>query len=82
MAIHITASGATTVSSAGPRGILITVNTALTGTITTTDQTGVIAVVTNPVAGNAFRYYGLLGATTVNPSATTDITVSILNSKE
>lgn len=78
--IYITASGAATVGNAC-RGILIQVNTALTGTITVADGGTTKAVITNPAVGNTFTYYGFLGAVTVNPSATTDITVSILNTR-
>lgn len=77
---YITASGSTTVA-AGADGLLIQVNTALTGTITLAAGGTTFAVITNPLAGDQFRYNGLrgLGAITVNPSATTDITVSFLN---
>jgi hypothetical protein len=76
--IYITASGATTVGTR-PRGILIQVNTALTGTITVQDGGVTVAVITNPTVGSFYTYYGFSGAVTVNPSATTDISVSILN---
>lgn len=81
---YITASGAVTVvpavaGSAYATGLLITVNAALTGTITVADINGTQAIITNPAAGAAYRYYGLEGTVTVNPSATCDITVSVLN---
>lgn len=75
---HITGTSATLVNS-GSLGILIQVNTGFTGTITVADTNGTQAVVTNPVVGNAFRYYGLTGAVTVTSSATGDITVSSLS---
>jgi len=77
---YITASGSQTVA-AGADGLLIQVNTALTGTITLQVGGVTFAVITNPLAGDQFRYAGLRGqgAITVNPSATTDITVSFLN---
>lgn len=80
MATRITASGQQTISSYAD-GIQITVNTALTGTITVTAGSQTIAVITNPVSGAEYRYGGLHGLTpiTINPSGTTDITVSILN---
>ena len=81
MAKYITASGSQTVASAA-NGLLIQVNTALTGTITLATATGgTFAVITNPLAGNQFRYNGLRGqgAVSIHPSATTDITVSFLN---
>lgn len=75
---HLTAAGAAKVAD-NAYGILITVNTGLTGSITVTDANGTQAVITNPVVGNMFRYFGLTGQVNVNPSATCDITVSILN---
>lgn len=77
---YITASGSQTVATAA-NGLLIQVNTALTGTITLAAGGVTFAVITNPTAGSQFRYNGLRnqGAITVNPSATTDITVSFLN---
>ena len=77
---YITASGSTTVA-AGADGLLVQVNTALTGTITLAAGSTTFAVITNPIAGDQFRYAGLrgAGAITVNPSGTTDITVSFLN---
>lgn len=88
MAKNITGSGATIVAS-NASAIHITVNAALTGTITVTaagsTQYGTasqtIATITNPTVGNAYRYGGLTtqGAISVNPSTTCDITVSILD---
>ena len=75
---YITASGSQTIAS-GAFGILITVNTALTGTITVADAGTTIAVITNPTVGSSYQYYGFNGAITVNPSATCDITVNVLN---
>lgn len=77
---YITASGSATVASAA-NGLLIQVNTALTGTITLAAGGTTFAIITNPTVGSQYRYNGLRnqGAITVNPSATTDITVSFLN---
>lgn len=87
MALNITASGATSIGQAN--AILIQVNAALTGTITVTvdgstqygTSSGTVATITNPTVGSTFRYGGLntLGNVKVNPSTTTDITVSKLN---
>lgn len=87
MAIYITASGAASIGKCN--AILVQVNTALTGTITITNagdstfgtSSGTVAVITNPTVGSEYRYGGLnsLGAISINPSATTDITVSKLN---
>lgn len=76
--LHITDTSVHTVANSS-LGILIQVNTGFTGTITVADSNATQAVATNPVVGNAFRYYGLAGAVTVTSSATGDITVSTLN---
>lgn len=88
MAKNITSSGAVVVASEAG-AIYIQVNAALTGTITVTTagstQYGTaaqtIATITNPTVGSFFKYGGLKGqgAVSVNPSATTDITVTILS---
>lgn len=88
MAKNITASGATVVA-AEAGAIYIQVNAALTGTITVTaagsTQYGTgsqtIATITNPTVGSFFKYGGLKnqGAISVNPSTTTDITVTVLS---
>lgn len=80
--IHITDTAAHNLPPCA--GIRITVNTGFTGTITLVDSAGTTqAVVTNPVVGNSFTYYGLISNTavpaTVTSSATGDITVSILS---
>lgn len=80
--MYITASGAQTITQGTgsySTGMLITVNSALTGTITVADNKGTEAIITNPGVGAAFRYYGLIGTVTVNPSAACDLQVSILN---
>lgn len=77
---YITASGSQTIATTAD-AILVTVNTALTGTITLAAGGVTFAVITNPIAGNGFRYGGLRGqgTITINPSATTDVTVSLIN---
>lgn len=77
---YITASGSQTVAS-GADGLLIQVNTALTGTITLGAGGTTFAVITNPTGGSSFRYNGLRGqgAITVAPNDVCDITVSFLN---
>ena len=87
MALHITGSGATNIGFAD--GILIMVNAALTGTITTTTVASTIdggsassiGVITNPTVGQPYVYRGLRGQGTVavNPSGTCDITVQKLS---
>lgn len=75
--IYITAAATTPIGTT--TGILITVNAALTGTITCSDVRGTFAVITNPTVGSAFRYHGLQGTVTLVTSATCDITVSSAN---
>jgi hypothetical protein len=78
--IYITASGSQPVTTAAT-GILVTVNAALTGTITLQAGSTTFAIITNPTVGSSFRYYGLRGqgAITANPSATCNITISLIN---
>lgn len=74
---YITASGEATLPVTGLRKMIIMVNAALTGTITVTHAAGTtIAVITNPTVGTMYEYWDLVGAITVNPSATCNITVS------
>lgn len=81
--IHITSSGATTVSTSSPRGLRINFNLAFTGTVTITDGTGTVGIVTASAnAPAAWVGYGFQGSVTVNPSTTVDLSVSILNRKE
>lgn len=88
MAQNITASGATDVAqSAG--AIFIQVNKTLSGTITVAvagstqyaTPAATIAIVTDPPVGTQLKYGGLAnqGKITVTPSATTDITVTVLS---
>lgn len=81
--VYITASGSQTVASAAD-GLHIQVNTALVGTVTLQAGGTTFAVITNPLAGNQFRYGGLRnrGAITINPSGATDISVNFINRVE
>ena len=63
----------------GPRGLRITTNNALTGTITVADERGTQAIITNPPVLGAWEGYGFTGITTVTSSNTCDLSVSILN---
>lgn len=84
MAIYITASGAQSIGLA--RAIVVKFNLALTGTVTFTaggsTQYGTAAqtlgIVTNPTANQTYQIGGLQGqgAISINPSGTTDITVT------
>lgn len=76
--IHVTTAATYTISNAA--GIRITVNGALTGTITVADTIGTQAVITNPTVGSEYNYFGFApGAITVVNSATADATVSIFS---
>lgn len=88
MAKNITSSGAVTIAaSAG--AILIQNNKALTGNIVVSvagstqygTPAATIATITDPAVGNIFKYGGLAqqGAISVNPSATCDVTVTVLS---
>lgn len=85
MNTRITASGAATIAFK-PRRTRISVNAALTGTITVTEDvpatptraaaTDTIAVLTNPGVGTVLELTQSQGTLKVNPSTTCDITVS------
>ncbi len=83
MALHITAASATDVA-ADADGILIQNNKALTGTITVATATATIAVITDPTVGTSYRYGGMRGQgkVTITPSATCEITVTILGPRQ
>ena len=80
--IYITASGSQTVATRA-NGLLLQCNAAYaTGTIALAAGGTTFATITGPVAAGAqFRYNGLrsAGAITINPSATCDVTISLLN---
>lgn len=76
--IHVTTAATYTIS--GAAGLRITVNAALTGTITVADTNGTQAVITNPVVGSEYNYFGFApGAVTVINSATADATISVFS---
>lgn len=79
--IYMTAAQAYSVGGPVARGILIQVNTALTGTLTVKDGTTTVGVITNPTVGSQYRYYGFNGLPTVTPSTTCDATVSVLSAR-
>lgn len=80
--IHITDTASHTISTSSPRGIRINFNLATTGTVTVADGIGTQAIITNPtIATPAWEAYGFQGTVTVTSSATTDLTVSVLNNK-
>lgn len=79
---YITASGSTTVATSVD-GLLVQINKGdASATITLAAGGNTFAVIAGPyLSGYQYRYNGLRGqgAITVNPSATTDLTVSFLN---
>ena len=88
MAKNLTAAAAATIATdAG--AILIQNNKALTGNIVVAvagstqynTPAATIATITDPAVGNIFKYGGLAhqGIITVTPSATCDITVTVLS---
>lgn len=77
---HLTAGSAVNLYPQPLKRVRVTVNAALTGTITVSDEVGttgspVVAVITNPGVGNTFEYWGLKSGFCVTPSATCDITI-------
>lgn len=79
---HITAATPGNIFVGPVRRVLITVNAALTGTITVSDENGtsgtpIVAVITNPTVGSQYEYWGFQTGVYVNPSTTCDITVSL-----
>lgn len=79
MVYMTTSATAYTIGGNALRGLLIQVNAALTGTLTVKDGTTTVAVITNPLVGQQYRYYGFAGICTVTPSATCDATASALS---
>ena len=79
MAVNIIDTTPTTIPRCG--AILIQVNNALTGTITVTAGGITQAVITNPIAGNVFRYGNLSGLVpiVITASATPNISVTSLS---
>lgn len=76
--IHVTTAATYILPSCA--GIRITVNTALTGTITVADINGTQAIITNPTVGTEYNYFGFApGAVTVVNSATADATISVFS---
>lgn len=77
---NITTATTTQVISGRVNKAKITVNAALTGTITvidnTTGSTPVVATITNPTVGSSFEYWDFQTGVRITTSATCDITVN------
>lgn len=79
---NYTTSGAKTPLGTQPAAAITTrlqvrFNAALTGNVVVSDSLGTIATITNPIIGNTFEYWDLVGTITINPSTTCDVTVNI-----
>jgi len=76
---YITTATTTQVAGACSK-VVITVNAALTGTITvidgTTGTTANVAIITNPTVGSRFEYTNFTEGVRIVTSATCDITVN------
>lgn len=77
---YITTATTTQVQTGKVKSALITVNAALTGTITVIDgtsgTTGNVAVITNPTVGSSFQYWDFNDGLRVVTSAICDVTVN------
>ncbi len=78
---HITDNTATQVETDRVAKAIITVNKALTGTITVYDATGsattpVMAIITDPTVGTRYEYWSFKNGVKVAASGACDITVS------
>lgn len=78
---HVTTGSAANIAQGRISKAIITVNAALTGTITVSDETStagtpVVAVISNPTVGSKFEYWDFQTGLTVTPSTTCDITVN------
>jgi hypothetical protein len=78
---YITAGQITQCFTGTARKVIITVNTALTGTIGvidgTTGGTPNVAVITNPPTGGFYEYWDFQSGVRISTSAACDITVSV-----
>lgn len=77
---YITAAATTQVHTGKLKKVHITVNGALTGTITVIDgtsgTTADVAVITNPTVGSSYEYWDFEEGLRLVTSATCDITVN------
>lgn len=79
---HVTVTGPVNVSTGHSRKTLIQFNAALTGNVIVSDETStastpIIATITNPTVGSQYEYWDIKNGVTVNPSTTTDFTISV-----
>lgn len=79
---HITAGSAVNLAQNAINKVIVTVNAALTGTITVSDEKGttgspVVGIITNPTVGSRYEYWDFKSGLTITPSTTCEITVNI-----
>lgn len=74
---YITTANTTTVGKV--YGIRVTINKALTGTLTIADGGTTVAVIAATTAAQDKVYYGFTGSVTVVNGSTEDVTISALN---
>lgn len=77
---YITTGATTQVISTPAKRVLITVNIALTGTITVIDgiagTTANVAIITNPTVGSSYEYWDFSQGVRIVTSTTCDICVN------
>lgn len=80
MYIYITTATTTQCYTGKTKKVIVTVNAALTGTITVIDGVGGtvanVAIITNPAVGDQFMYWNLNSGVRIVTSALCDITVN------
>ena len=78
---YITTATTTQVHTGRAKKVLITVNAALTGTITVIDgtagTTANVAIITNPTVGTSYEYWSFANGVRVVTSASCNVTVSV-----
>lgn len=79
---HVTANSAANLASSAANKVKVTVNAALTGTLTISDETGtagtpVVGIITNPTVGSVYEYWDLKKGITITPSTTCEVTVNV-----
>lgn len=77
---YLTTGATTQVYTGKVREVLVTVNAALTGTVTvidgTTGTTANVAIITNPTVGTMYRYWGFQNGVRIVTSTTCDVTIN------
>jgi len=80
---YITTATTTQVDTGRINKVLITVNAALTGTITVIDNiagtTANVGIITNPTVGTRYEYWDFITGVRIVTSASCDITVNTMS---